>query len=127
MAASAGGRHEYLVNLIGGVILLGTPHLGSKTQKWGSVLASLAHLIEYGETGLMMDVDEKSMKIFDLVYEFMQIMIRTDLAKTNAVVCFCENLPTDYLRRFVSLGGWLQEKTSSMVRVVVLAQAHLNE
>lgn len=114
-AASAGNPYEYLVNRIGGVILLGTPHQGSKTQKWGSVLANLAQLVEYGETDLMKDVDEKSMKIFDLIYEFMQIMIRTDLAKAHAVICFCENTPTDYLRRFFRLGGLVREKISSIV------------
>jgi hypothetical protein len=114
-AASAGNPYEYLINRIGGVILLGTPHQGSKSQKWGSVLANLAHLVELGETDLIKDVDEKSMKIFDLIYEFMQIMTRTDLVKAHAVICFCENTPTDYLRRFSGWGGWVRGKISSIV------------
>ena len=40
-ANSAGGRYEYLVKLIGGVILLGTPHRGSGSQKWGLIVANL--------------------------------------------------------------------------------------
>lgn len=119
-ANSSGSQYEYLINLIAGVILLGTPHQGSKTQKWGSILAHTASLIEYGETILMDDVDEKSMKVFDLVYEFMQIMIKTDLAKTNAIICFCENSPTDYLKRKVYLGRWIHEQISSVVRASFL-------
>ena len=121
-ANSVGSQYEYLVNLIGGFVLLGTPHQGSKTQKWGSILAHLAHMIEYGETGLLEEVDEKSMKIFDLVCEFMQIMIRTDMAKRHAVVCFCENQPTDYLKRVVTLGRVIHSKTSSMVRLSLWQQ-----
>ena len=115
-ANSAGGRYEYLVKLVGGVILLGTPHQGSKSQNWGSVVANLANLIDHGETGLMKDLDEKSMKIFDLISEFKKIMISMDLAKT-AVICFYENLPTNYLSRVIKTGLWIQEKTSSMVRI----------
>jgi hypothetical protein len=114
-ANAAGSPYEELLRMLGGVVLLGTPHQGSKSQKWGSIVAQIAHLVEYGETVLIEDVDEKSMKVFDLVYEFMQIMIHTDLAKTNAVMCFCENRPTDYLRRFVSLGSWFHETTSTVV------------
>jgi len=104
-ANSAGSVYEYLVNLIGGVILLGTPHKGSKSQKWGAILAKAASLTGRSEMSLLKDVDEKSMKLFDLVHQFMQIMILTDLAKTHAVVCFCENLPTDYLKRVLDLGS----------------------
>lgn len=114
-AAFTGNLYEYLVNRIGGVILLGTPHQGSPAQKWGSVLANIAHLIEYGETVLMKDAEENSTKILDLVCEFTQIMSRMNLPEVHAVICFYENTPTDYLRRFCRLGGWVREKISSMV------------
>ena len=114
-ANSVGGRYEYLVKLIGGVVLLGTPHQGSKSQKWGSIMATLASLIDYAEDGLMKEVDEKSMKIFDLICDFKKIMISTDLAKT-AVVCFYENRPTNYLSRWLKTGQRFQRQISSMVR-----------
>ena len=115
-ANSAGGRYEYLVKLIGGVVLLGTPHQGSKSQKWGSIMANLANLIDYGETGLMKEVDEKSMKIFDLISQFKKIMISMDLAKT-AVICFYENRSTNYVSRVTKTGKWIQKQTSAMVRI----------
>ena len=115
-ANSAGGRYEYLVKLTGGVVLLGTPHQGSKSQKWGSIMANLANLIDYGETGLIEEVDEKSMKIFDLISEFKKIMIGLDLAKT-AVICYYENRPTNYLSRVTKTGQWIQKQTSAMVRI----------
>ena len=114
-ANSVGGRYEYLVKLVGGVVLLGTPHQGSKSQKWGSIIANLAILVGYGEDGLMKEVDEKSMKIFDLISDFKKIMISADLAKT-AVVCFYENRPTNYLSRVLMTGQWIQRQTSSIVR-----------
>lgn len=115
-ANSAGGRYEYLVKLIGGIVLLGTPHQGSKSQKWGSILVNLASLVDYGESGLMKEVDEKSMKIFDLVSEFKRIMISLDLAKT-AVICFYENRPTNYMSRVLNTGQYIQRHTSSIVRI----------
>lgn len=79
-------------------------------------MANLANLIDNGEIGLMKEVDEKSMKIFDLISEFKKIMITMDLAKT-AVICFYENLPTNYLSRVIKTGPWIQRQTSSMVRM----------
>ena len=110
-----GSGYEYLVKLIGGVVLLGTPHQGSKSQRWGSIMANMANVFGCGEDGLMKEVNEKSMKIFDLVSDFTQIMINTDLAKT-AVVCFYENRPTNYMSRVLKTGPWIQKQISSMVR-----------
>lgn len=80
-------------------------------------MAKLANLIDYGETGLMEEVDEKSMKMFDLIDNFKKIMISMDLAKT-AVICFYENLPTNYLTRVIKTGPWIQGQTSAMVRIL---------
>ena len=121
-ANSAGGRYEYLVKLIGGVVLLGTPHQGSKLQHWGSIMANLAKLMDYGETELMKEVDEKSMKMFDLMSEFKKIMISMDLAKT-ATICFYENCPTDYVSRVIKISRHFQKKTSSIVRDLLIQPA----
>ena len=114
-ANSAGGRYEPLIKLLGGVVLLGTPHQGSKVQKLGSIIANLARLMDYGETILMEELEENSTKILDMISEFMKIMIRTDLAE-KAVICFFENMQTDYSKR-VAGGRWLQGKASAMVRI----------
>ena len=116
-ANSAGGRYEYLVKLIGGVILLGTPHQGSASQKWGLIVAKLANLVDYGETGLMQEVDENSMKIFDLISAFKTIMISTDLAKT-AVICFYENCPTNYVSRVIKISKYIEKTTSAIVSLI---------
>lgn len=113
MASSVASPYIRLLDYLGGVVLFGTPHKGSKVQKWGAILAQLAQMIEYGDTILMDDVDEHSMKIFDLRFDFMQIVIRTGLAE--AIVCFCENRPTNYVRRIGSLGGLLGDRVSVMV------------
>ena len=113
MASSVASPYINLLDYLGGVVLFGTPHKGSKVQKWGAILAHLAQMIEYGETILMADVDENLMKIFDLRFDFMQFVIRTGLAE--AIVCFCENRPTNYVRRIGSLGGLLGDRVSVMV------------
>ena len=71
---------------------------------------------------MMDDVSVQSMKIFDVVHAFMQIMIRKDLAKHEAIICFYENTPTDYLRRAVDLGRLVSDHTSRIVRVLVLCK-----
>jgi len=115
IANSAGGPYEYLINSLGGVLLLGVPHRGSKTQSLGSVLANVAKVFGCGETVMMDDVSVQSMKIFDVVHAFMQIVIRKDLAKHGAVICFYENTPTDYLRRAMDLGRLVSNQTSHIV------------
>ena len=122
-ANSAGGRYEYLVRLIGGVILLGTPHQGSRSQKWGLIVAKLANFIDYGETGLMKEVDENAMKIFDLVSAFKTIMISTDLAKT-AVICFYENCPTNYVSRVIKISKHIEYITSAIVSLIPTCPAY---
>lgn len=114
-ASLIGSGYEALVRQLGGIVLLGTPHQGSKMQAWGSIVAKLASLGDFGETALMSDVDEKSMTTYDLVFNFMQVMIHTDMARAKAVVCFYENLPTDYSRRTGISSSWISSQTSSMV------------
>jgi len=114
-ASLTGSGYERLHGLVGGIILLGTPHQGSKMQEWGSIVAKLASLGDLGETALMDAVDQSSMTTFDLVFNFMQVMIQMDMAKHKAVMCFYENLPTNYLRRTGISGRWIENHTSSIV------------
>lgn len=85
-------------------------------------MANLAKLMDYGETELMKEVDEKSMKMFDLMSEFKKIMISMDLAKT-ATICFYENCPTDYVSRVIKISRHFQKKTSSIVRDLLIQPA----
>jgi len=101
--------------MIGGIILLGTPHQSSDMQKWGVTLARMADMIEMGQTTMLEDIAKGFFKTFDMQHAFMQIMTVTRLAETHAAVCFYETLPTNYLARY-SMGGLLGINTSSMVR-----------
>jgi hypothetical protein len=103
-ASIDGGRFQYLVDSVAGIILLGTPNRGSGAQKIGSIISRAAEAISYGQSGgPMMDVDENSMEINDLTSDFTKIAIRKDLVKTEAVVCFYENKRTDFGRRAAGL------------------------
>lgn len=103
--------------MLGGVVLFRTPHRGSPAQKWGQVLANLAELVQIGEPVMMQDVDEESMKIFDMIFDFMQLVIRVDLAKRDAIICFCENQATNYVRKAGRLAGWIGNKISAIVSI----------
>ena len=115
-ARLSGSLYEPLIDMIGGIILLGTPHQGSDMQKWGEILARMAGMIEIGQTTMLEDVGTTSFKTFDMQHIFMQIMTVTRLAESRAVVCFYENLPTNYLERYGMLGGLIGTRTSSVVR-----------
>lgn len=69
-ASLSGHEHEPLCDLVGGIILLGTPHQRSKMQERGSTIAKLASLSDLGEMNMMDVVDQKSMTTFDLVFSF---------------------------------------------------------
>lgn len=92
-------RYQTIADVIGGIILLGTPHRGSPAQPIGSIIARAAEALGYGESTLMMDVKEDSKEIHDLVNKFTKIVIRNRIAETGAIVCFFENQKTDYSRR----------------------------
>lgn len=88
-------------------------------HKWGQILAIVAELLSAGNSAMMRDVDEYSMKIFDLVFDFMQLVIQLDLAKMKAIMIFCENKATDYARRVGPLATVLGNITSTIVRCSV--------
>jgi len=83
-----------------GVVLLGTPHRGSKAQKWGAILARAAAAIHYGEHGGPMDaVSEDSSETWDLVDAFVTFMREAGLSDAKAGVVFSETKESNYGRR----------------------------
>lgn len=94
-ASLIGSGCERLLGLVRGIILLGTPHEGFKMLEWGLIIAKLASLGDFGKRLSMDAVDQSSMITFDLVFNFMQVMIQMDMLKHKAVMCFYENLLTD--------------------------------
>ncbi|KAM3516472.1 hypothetical protein NHJ13051_009881 [Beauveria bassiana] len=93
------GPYRGLVDALRGVILLGTPHRGSNIQKVGSILSQCAALCNYGESHLIVLVDETSVETKDMIHDFVKIMIQKGLMKARAVVCFFENRKTNIGRR----------------------------
>jgi len=83
-----------------GVVLLGTPHRGSKAQKWGAILARVAAAIGYGRSGGPMDdVSEDSSETRDLVDAFVVFMREAGLSGANACVSLSETKTSDYGKR----------------------------
>lgn len=58
---------------------------------------------------MMQDVDKESMKIFDMTFGFMQLIIQ------HAIICFCENQATNYARKAGRIAGLIGSKMSSIV------------
>ncbi len=94
---------QHLVDLVGGIVLFGTPHQGSKTQPWGSVIARAAQTIHLGESGLLMEVAEENMEIEDMVNDFARIMMQKG---PETVLVFFENQKSNYGRRVLSWLKW---------------------
>lgn len=114
-ARHAGNIYSRLIELLGGIVLFGTPHRGSPTQRWGQILANLAELIQIGDPTMMQDLDEKSMKVYKMIFAFMQLVIQIDLAKKDAIICFCENKKTSYARKAGLIVGLVGSIISTMV------------
>jgi len=106
---------------LGGVILLGTPHRGSPSEKWGSKLARTAALLGLGQENALIDTREESAEIRDLVQEFAWSMIGANMCKARRVVIFFENKKSNYGRRLPSwLPGIKLEDIVSAYKLLVL-------
>lgn len=118
IAGSIGSPYNaFLTKRLGGIVLFGTPHRESKAQTWGMTMAHLSQMIDYGESVMIDEMNDDSMKIFDLRFAFMQIVHKLDLVR--AVLCFCENKRTNYSKRTGTISALLGEKFSAMVRVPI--------
>ncbi|KAI9747383.1 MAG: hypothetical protein M1835_002128, partial [Candelina submexicana] len=100
LANSHGSKYQQLVKITAGVIFLGTPHRGSKSQPWGNLIAKSAAAAGFSDRGLLKDLDLESDTLRDLVHYFTSIVGRNSIP----VVCFFELYETDFGRRLPGVG-----------------------
>ena len=73
-----------VIRSVAGVIFLGTPHRGSKSQSKASLLASIAASVALGEhSSLLKVLDKESEILADLLHDF------TRTVNTVAIPLFC--------------------------------------
>ena len=73
-----------IIKSVAGVVFLGTPHRGSKSQSKASVIASIASAVSLGEhSNLLKVVDKDSETQADLLHDF------TRTVNTISIPLFC--------------------------------------
>lgn len=110
-----------LLEVICGIIFLGTPHAGSDMTRFGLMVANAAHVLDLGQSELLADVDLGSWKVWDMVASFIQTINKIGLSNDKEVVCFFENKPTDYTSRLPVLGRSLPNLFGGMVSLAAVA------
>ena len=109
-----------------GIIFLGTPQKGSGADSIGGTIAMAAQALQLGDSNLIPDISADFIGTHDMVVDFATIMIQNDLTKTDSIVCFFENKPTDYGRRVGGLVPWKYLVECSCRRQYVLESTELD-
>ncbi|KAI9698517.1 MAG: hypothetical protein M1836_004098 [Candelina mexicana] len=100
LANSDGSKYQHLIKVTAGVVFLGTPHRGSRSQSWGDLIAKSAAAVGFSERRLLKDLDMESDTLRDLVHYFTSIVGRHSIP----VICFFELYETDFGRRLPGVG-----------------------
>ncbi|KAF6528366.1 hypothetical protein HZS61_008668 [Fusarium oxysporum f. sp. conglutinans] len=83
-----------------GVVFLGTPHRGSAAASWGVLITSLAPPQFTAEKRILKDLEEQSSSLTDRLHDFSRWLF----VESVPVVCFFEQLATDYSSRMGAMG-----------------------
>ena len=87
------GLFQYLATSTVGIVFLGTPHRGTKSTKWGELIACSGKALGFAtEDRILKDLREDSETLMDLLYTFTLWLFRMSIP----VVCFFEQYVTDY-------------------------------
>ncbi|KAG6999753.1 Vegetative incompatibility protein HET-E-1 [Fusarium oxysporum f. sp. conglutinans] len=78
-----------------GVVFLGTPHRGSAAASWGVLITSLAPPQFTVEKRILKDLEEQPSSLTDRLHDFSRWLF----VESVPVVCFFEQLATDYSSR----------------------------
>ena len=95
------------------MIFLGTPHRGSEAAKWGVLIASLGGLLGSTENRILEDLQRQSGTLTDRLHDFSSWLFSASVP----VVCYWEQLGTDYSTRAWPLGLIVKPMLKEVVRI----------
>ncbi|KAL9071941.1 MAG: hypothetical protein Q9161_003873 [Pseudevernia consocians] len=96
-ANSGGSDFQYLALSTVGIVFLGTPHRGTPAARWGEIVVKSTKALGFGsENSILKDLGASSESLIDLLYNFGLWANRASVT----LVCFFEQHPTDYGKRF---------------------------
>ena len=91
-----------IVQSVAGIVFLGTPHRGSKSQSKASVIATIASAVSFGEqSSLLKFVEKDSEMLADLLHDF----TRTVNTISIPLFCFFEQHKTDIAKIIIRFKG----------------------
>ncbi|KFZ17155.1 hypothetical protein V502_04720 [Pseudogymnoascus sp. VKM F-4520 (FW-2644)] len=93
-------EYRHIAESTVGVIFLGTPHRGSEAAKWGVLIASLGEVWGSTEQRILKDLQKQSGTLTDRLHDFSSWLF----SESVPVVCYWEQLETDYSARARFLG-----------------------
>ncbi|KAH7140444.1 hypothetical protein B0J13DRAFT_608806 [Dactylonectria estremocensis] len=99
-ASQHGSGYTEIAGSTVGVVFLGTPHRGSSAAAWGALIASLAPPQFALEKRVLKDLEEQSGTLTDRLHDFSHWLF----VESVPVVCFFEQLVTDYSSRMGVVG-----------------------
>lgn len=102
---------ENLVNMVRGMIFMGTPFAGSKYAKWGEIGLSLVSSFATTNTENMKDLQERSKLLVEINHNFAQFIKSRDRAPPYVeIACYFEELPTRLKGKSI---GFIVDKDSA--------------
>lgn len=105
-------EYRHIAESTVGVIFLGTPHRGSEAAKWGVLIASLEEVWGSTEKRILKDLQKQSGTLTDRLHDFSSWLF----SESVPVVCYWEQLETDYSPRARFL-GLIKSILKEMVRI----------
>jgi hypothetical protein len=90
VVANLGPRYKNILDSISGIVFLGSPLRGSRLQPVGSVIATAAGVVGYGDSHLFKDLDAQERSLIDLLKEFTEILTSHSIS----AYCFFEQHKT---------------------------------
>lgn len=112
------GPFEYIAVSTVGIVFLGTPHRGTKSTKWGELIAFSGKSLGFEtENRILKDLREDSETLMDLLHTFTLWLFRMSIP----VVCCFEQYVTNYGARL----GLQWKELVSTIKTLVLNQSHI--
>ncbi|OBT53414.1 hypothetical protein VE04_05677 [Pseudogymnoascus sp. 24MN13] len=100
LSSRLNSKYKCIAESTVGVIFLGTPHRGCEAAKWGVLIASLGGLLGSAEKGILEGLQKQSGTLKDRLHDFSSWLF----SESIPVVCYWEQLGTDYSTRLGPLG-----------------------